>query len=166
MLSQVPVIQEVHTVSRRPLLVLAAVAALALGAAACSSNESSSNSTTTAAPSTTTAGESTTTTAGGVGGDCTRGAIISAALTQVDPKFDLMDSFGCEDDYAWAWLADDSTTPPTLKSVILEEQDGVWVPLDLGNICGAASAGYPPEVLEKGCAYQTPAQPTSTTSAS
>jgi hypothetical protein len=155
--------------SRRPLLALAAVAVLVLGAAACSSEESSSNSTTTtAAPSSTTseASASTSTTAGPVGGDCSRGAIISAALTKVDPAFDLMDSFGCEDDYAWAWLANDSTNPPTLQSVILEEQDGNWVVEDLGNICGAASAGYPPEVLEKGCAYQTPAQPTSTTAAS
>jgi len=163
----VPVTQEVHTVSRRPLLVLAALAALALGAAACSTNESSSNSTTTAAPSTTAGGSSSTsTTAGSTGDDCTRGDIISAALTKVDPAFDLMDSFGCEDGYAWAWLANDSTTPATLQSVILEDRNGEWVPLDLGNICGTASAGYPPEVLEKGCAYQTPAQPTSTTAAS
>ncbi len=149
--------------SRRPLALLAAVAMLTLGAAACSSGESASTSTT-AAPTTTAAQNSTTTTtAGGVGGDCTRGAIISAALTEVDPKFDLMDSFGCEDGYAWAWLADDSTNPATLQSVILQEQNGVWVPKDLKNICGAASAGYPPEVLSKGCAYQTPSQPTSTT---
>ena len=147
----------------RKILAAAAVAFLALGAAACSSDESADSTTTTVAPTTsaaptTTEGDgSTTTTTASVGGDCTRGPIISAALTEVDPRFDLLDSFGCEDDYAWAWLADDSTNPPTIQSVILEEQDGQWVPENLANICGAASAGYPPEVLEKGCEYQTPA---------
>ena len=144
----------------RKFLAAAAVAFLALGAAACSSDESADSTTTTAAPATSTTAVSdddTTTTAGGGGDDCTRGEIISAALTQVDPKFDLMDSFGCEDGYAWAWLADDSTTPNTIQSAILEDRNGSWVPLDLANICGAASAGYPPEVLEKGCEYQTPA---------
>lgn len=145
--------------NHRRILALVAVATLALGAAACSSDEQSDATTTTAAPATsTTAADGTTTTSGGAEGDgCTRGEIISAALTQVDPKFDLMDSFGCEDGYAWAWLADDSTTPNTIQSVILEDQNGSWVPLDLANICGAASAGYPAEVLEKGCAYQTAA---------
>jgi len=143
----------------RKILALAAVAFLALGAAACSSDESSDATTTTAAPATsTTASEGSTTTSGGGDSDaCTRGEIISAALTQVDPRFDLMDSFGCEDGYAWAWLADDSTTPNTIQSVILEDKDGMWEPLDLANICGAASAGYPAEVLEKGCEYQTAA---------
>lgn len=154
----------------RKILAAAAVAFLALGAAACSSDEQSDATTTTAAAPSTTAsssgGDATTTTAGGSDDGCTRGDIISAALTQVDPRFDLMDSFGCEDGYAWAWLADDSTDPATLQSVILEDRDGSWVPLDLGNICGAASAGYPPQVLEKGCAYQTPSQPTSTTASS
>jgi len=149
--------------SRRPLIALAAVAVLALGATACSSDESADSSTTTAAPTTTaasstTAGDgSTTTSTPSTGGDCTRGPLISAALTQVDPKFDLMEDFGCEDDYAWVWLADDTTNPVTLQSAILEEQDGQWVPLDLADICGAASAGYPPEVLQKGCEYQTAA---------
>ena len=145
----------------KKFLVLAAVAVLGLGAAACSSDDSSSSSTTAAPTTSTTAGsnDNTTTTAGGGANsdECVRGEIISAALTQVDPKFDLMDSFGCEDGYAWAWLADDSTTPNTIQSVILEDKDGVWEPLDLANICGAASAGYPPEVLEKGCEYQTAA---------
>ena len=153
----------------RRILALVAVATLALGAAACSSDEQSDATTTTAAPSTTSStsgGDATTTTAAGGGDGCTRGDIISAALTQVDPRFDLMDSFGCEDGYAWAWLADDSTEPATLQSAILEDRNGTWVPLNLGNICGAASAGYPPEVLEKGCAYQTPSQPTSTTASS
>jgi ABC-type transport system substrate-binding protein len=153
----------------RRILALVAVATLALGAAACSSDEQSDATTTTAAPSTTSStsgGDATTTTAAGGGDGCTRGDIISAALTQVDPRFDLMDSFGCEDGYAWAWLADDSTEPATLQSAILEDRNGTWVPLDLANICGAASAGYPPEVLEKGCAYQTPSQPTSTTASS
>lgn len=152
----------------RKILALVAVATLALGAAACSSDEQSDATTTTAAPSTTASsgGDATTTTAASGGDGCTRGDIISAALTEVDPRFDLMDSFGCEDGYAWAWLADDSTDPATLQSVILEDRNGTWVPLNLGNICGAASAGYPPEVLEKGCAYQTPSQPTSTTASS
>lgn len=146
----------------RKILALAAVAMLTLGAAACSSDEKSDSTTTTAAaPATTTttaSGGSTTTSASGgsLVDECTRGPIISAALTEVDPKFDLMDDFGCEDDYAWAWLADDSTTPNTIQSVILEERDGEWVPENLNDICGAASAGYPPVVLEKGCAYQTP----------
>lgn len=138
----------------RRFLAAAAVALLALGAAACSSDDSADSTTTTAAAPTTTDGQ-TTTTAGGEGAACVRGEIISAALTQADPKFDLLDSFGCEDGYAWAWLADDSATPNTIQSAILEDKGGSWVPLDLANICGAASAGYPAEVLEKGCAYET-----------
>lgn len=153
----------------RKFVAIAALAILAVGATACSSSEDTASTTSTtraAAPTTTTTaggGGTTTTTEGGSGAECTRGEIISAALTQVDPRFDLMDSFGCEDGYAWAWLADDSTDPATLQSAILEDRNGQWQPLDLANICGAASAGYPPEVLEKGCAYQTPAQPTATT---
>jgi hypothetical protein len=145
----------------RIILGLAAVATLALGAAACS-NDSSESANTTAAPATSAVpatteapSGSTTTTEGDV---CTRGEIISAALTQVPAQFDLMDDFACVDGYAWAWLADDSTSPVTLQSAILEDDNGQWTSLNLANICGAASAGYPPEVLEKGCAYETPAQ--------
>ena len=142
----------------RRSIALAAVAVLALGAAACSSDSDPASTTTTKAETTTTTagGGATSTTAAAGGDDCVRGEIISAALTQVDPAFDLMDSFGCEDGYAWAWLYNDSSQPPTLQSVILQDENGSWKPLDLANICGAASAGYPPQVLENGCKYQTP----------
>lgn len=97
-------------------------------------------------------GDATTTTAASGGGaECTRGDLISAALPTADPAFDLVDDFGCEDGYAWIWLADDATDPVTLASRILKDENGTWVPVST-NVCGAASAGIPPTVLEKGCA--------------
>jgi len=133
--------------------------ALAVSVVGCSSDDESATTTTeanvtttTEANTTTTAGnDTTTTTAAGGGAECTRGELISAALPSVDPAFDLVDDFGCEDGYAWIWMADDATDPVTLASRILKDENGQWVVLST-DVCGGASAGLPPVVLEKGCA--------------
>jgi len=136
--------------------------ALAVSVVACSSSDDEAATTTTEARATTTEAQATTTTAGsddnttttaasGGGAECTRGELISAALPTADPAFDLVDDFGCEDGYAWIWLADDATDPVTLASRILKDENGTWVPVST-DVCGAASAGIPPVVLEKGCA--------------
>jgi hypothetical protein len=135
--------------------------ALAVSVVGCSSGDESATTTTEAnatttteakATTTTTAGnDTTTTTAAGGGAECTRGDLISAALPSVDPAFDLVDDFGCEDGYAWIWMADDATDPVTLASRILKDENGQWVVLST-DVCGGASAGLPPVVLEKGCA--------------
>jgi hypothetical protein len=146
--------------SPRSLLLTGLLAGvLALSVVACSSNDddtaATTTSTTQAQATTTTAangdGTTTTTQASGDGAECTRGELISAALPSVDPAFDLVDDFGCEDGYAWIWLADDATDPVTLASRILEDKNGTWVVLST-DVCGGASAGLPPVVLEKGCA--------------
>ena len=148
---------------RSALLAGLLAAALAVSVVACSSSDNEAATTTTEARATTTtearattttagSGDATTTTAASGGGaECTRGDLISAALPTADPAFDLVDDFGCEDGYAWIWLADDATDPVTLASRILKDENGTWVPVST-DVCGAASAGIPPTVLEKGCA--------------
>lgn len=140
---------------RSALLAGLLAAALAVSVVACSSSDDESATTTTEGQATTTtagSGDATTTTAASGGGaECTRGDLISAALPTADPAFDLVDDFGCEDGYAWIWLADDATDPVTLASRILKDENGTWVPVST-DVCGAASAGIPPTVLEKGCA--------------
>ncbi len=140
---------------RSALLAGLLAAALAVSVVACSSSDNEAATTTTEAQATTTtagSGDATTTTAASGGGaECTRGDLVSAALPTADPAFDLVDDFGCEDGYAWIWLADDATDPVTLASRILKDENGTWVPVST-NVCGAASAGIPPTVLEKGCA--------------
>jgi len=140
---------------RSVLLATLLAGALAISVVACGSNDDDAATTTTAAEATTTTEASddttTTTAASGEGAECARGELISAALPSVDPAFDLVDDFGCEDGYAWIWLADDSTDPVTLASRILEDKNGEWVVLST-DVCGGASAGLPPTVLEKGCA--------------
>lgn len=148
--------------SRSALLAGLLATALAVSVVACSSSDDEAATTTTEARATTTEAQATTTTAGsddnttttaasGGGAECTRGELISAALPTADPAFDLVDDFGCEDSYAWIWLADDATDPVTLASRILKDENGTWVPVST-DVCGAASAGIPPVVLEKGCA--------------
>lgn len=146
--------------SPRSLLLTGLLAGvLALSAVACSSNGDDTATTTTtaaaAASSTTTTtaanNATTSTTAASGGAECTRGELIQAALPSVDPSFDLVDDFGCEDGYAWIWMADDATDPVTLASRILKDENGTWVVLST-DVCGGASAGLPPTVLEKGCA--------------
>lgn len=140
---------------RSALLAGLLAAALAVSVVACSSSDDESATTTTEGQATTTTAGSddatTTTAASGGGAECTRGDLISAALPTADPAFDLVDDFGCEDGYAWIWLADDATDPVTLASRILKDENGTWVPVST-DVCGAASAGIPPTVLEKGCA--------------
>lgn len=140
---------------RSALLAGLLAAALAVSVVACSSSDDESATTTTEGQATTTTAGSddatTTTAASGGGAECTRGDLISAALPTADAAFDLVDDFGCEDGYAWIWLADDATDPVTLASRILKDENGTWVPVST-DVCGAASAGIPPTVLEKGCA--------------
>ncbi|MCB0953599.1 MAG: peptidoglycan-binding protein [Microthrixaceae bacterium] len=70
---------------------------------------------------------------------CT-GAAIQAAL----PSGDTGTGYVCSEGYAGVSLSDGS-------AIVLQSVDGKWT-VPGQDPCGSASAGIPPEVLEKGCA--------------
>lgn len=143
---------------RNPLLAVALAAVLAASAVACSSDDDAATTTTTAAETTTTAeatttteaDDTTTTTEANGGAECSPEAL---ALAGSAGNYDTVDNYGCDDGYAWVWLSDSSGTATGQISEILEDDGGSWSPLSLDAICGAASAGYPPEIVQNGCAF-------------
>lgn len=90
------------------------------------------------ATTTTTAANTTTTTPNGGEAPCTATA-ITAGLdgTQIS-------SYVCSEGYAAGSLADES------GKFVMQSEDGAWV-LVTDDVCGSASAGLPPVILEDGC---------------
>jgi len=148
---------------RNPLLAVALAAVLAASAVACSSNDDSAATTTTAAETTTTeaevtttteADDTTTTTEANGGAECSPEALANAgSASGPGGNFDTVDNYGCDDGYAWAWLSDSSGATTAQISEIFEDDGGSWSSLSLDSVCGGASAGYPPEIVQNGCAF-------------
>jgi len=144
------------TVAARRWFVAVALAVGVAALPACSSggDEVASTTSTTVAPTTTVADDgggddTTTTTSTSVAPDaapCTADAIGGA----VAGMSTTVEQFGCADGYAWAWLGKQGD-PAATTSVVLRDESGQWV--ELSGVCGGASAGYPPEVLDNGCRY-------------
>lgn len=65
-----------------------------------------------------------------------------------------MDSFGCDDGYAWAWLTDSSsgTTSP-ISELFVDTGDGSWSLLPPNEYCDQPGTGLPKDVLTNGCKY-------------
>lgn len=118
---------------RLPLLAVGA-ATLALALGACSSGTSTDSTTpaaTSAAP----------TTAAPTGGGCT-----AESLLAVLPEGATMVRFDCESVSGTEWAAVEVQPGPTV--FFLQQQGDTWDVSTSDEICGTASAGLPPKLLD------------------
>lgn len=64
------------------------------------------------------------------------------------PKGQVPAQFKCAEVGDEYWAAGSYTSGTKQKPFFMQSERGVWVDVDPGRICGTASAGFPPNMLE------------------